>query len=81
MSVVREKLPSKSVVVPVSEPLKYTFAKGTGSPEPASVTLPVTVVRWACAEKQAEKRAKNRNTERKLLFTGAKVWWKEAILK
>lgn len=45
----REKLPSKSVVTPVVVPLNITLANGTGSPEPASVTLPVTLVSCAMA--------------------------------
>jgi hypothetical protein len=37
-------LPSKSVVIPTDVPLNTTLTKGIGSPEAASVTLPVIIV-------------------------------------
>ena len=47
-------LPSKSVVMPTEVPLKTTLTKGIGSPEDASVTLPVITVSCPKAIAQTE---------------------------
>ena len=44
LSVISSKNPSKSVIVPIVDDLKKTFAKAIGSRVVASVTFPLIIV-------------------------------------
>ena len=73
MSVDNTKFPFSSVMVPIADPLKNTFAKETGAPS-SFFTTPDTLV---CANRILELKAKNKKI--KIVFVLKSVWYDGVI--